>query len=73
MLQRFPCDRGPLASILLVQRAPAPERPCYYKPVTKMDQQEKRMNNMCPTHLLNTCQKCNLPSANAAHILTKKN
>ena len=45
----FPCDRGTLASPIMLQRAHAPERPCYYKPVTKMDQQEKHMNNMSNT------------------------
>ena len=71
MLQRFPCDRGTLASPIMLQRAHAPERPCYYKPAKKRPAQ-KQMNNMCPTHLLNTCPNCNLPSASVAHILTKK-
>ena len=42
MLHRFPCDKGTLANTLLLQRAPVPGGPCYYKPVTKKHMANKR-------------------------------
>ena len=55
MLQRFPCDQGPLASQLLLQRATVPGGGAV---TTNLSQKmtNKKMNNMCPPQLPNTCE-----------------